>query len=242
VEQILAGSPDVYAAGETEDIDLLVSKATEYRSSDDEALYGVANMGRKEIEALSSLYSRTLDERCGRARRHVDKMPHNFIHLGWISLVAPGARIIHCVRNPLDTCLSCYFQDFSSSHPYSNNLTDLAQYYCLYVDLMTHWAGALNLPIKHVCYDQLIANPEGIAKDIFSFCDIEWRSTYLKIQESDRVVTTLSYDQVRRPIYSTSVNRWKNYASHLESLRREFSRLGREEFSWEAWCAGGVSS
>jgi tetratricopeptide (TPR) repeat protein len=242
VEQILAGSPDVYAAGETEDIDLLVSEAAAHTSNGEKSAYKGANIGAKEIEALSSRYSRILDERCGHARRHVDKMPHNFIHLGLISLVAPGARIIHCVRDPLDTCLSCYFQDFSGFHPYSNSLSDLAQYYCLYADLMTHWVGALKLPIKHVCYEQLIANPEGIAKDIFSFCDIEWRSEYLKIQETGRVVTTLSYDQVRRPIYSTSVKRWRNYASHLEPLRREFSRLGREEFSWEAWCAGSASS
>jgi tetratricopeptide (TPR) repeat protein len=238
VEQILAGSPDVYAAGETEDIDLLILRAAQKRCGGEEGPSSVANISKEEIEALSTRYVQTLDARCG-ARLHLDKMPHNFTQLGWINLIAPGARIIHCARNPVDTCLSCYFQDFAGFHPYSNDLTDLAQYYCLYINLMTHWADVLRLPIKHVCYEQLIAQPEAVSKGLFAFCGVEWQSVYLNIQQRNRVVSTLSYDQVRRPIYSASVNRWNNYVRHLEPLLNEFSRRNREGFSWERWCKGG---
>ena len=142
----------------------------------------------------------------------------NFLHLGLIQLLFPNARIIHCVRNPLDTCLSCYFQDFLGSHPYSFDLVHLGKYYNTYKKLMQHWEDVLTIPVHHFCYEDMVADPEKHSKHLVRYLDLEWDEACLKFYESRRVVVTASAEQVRKPVYSGSVNRYKNYEEYLDPL------------------------
>ena len=147
-------------------------------------------------------------------------MPHNFLHLGLINLLFPNAKVIHCNRNPLDTCLSCYIHDFTSGHDYSYDLHHLGHYYNQYQRLMKHWRSTIKLPFLDVQYEDLITDQENMTRKILAFCDLDWDDHCLRFYENKRFVNTLSYDQVRKPIYKSSVERWKFFEPHLEELKK----------------------
>ena len=146
-------------------------------------------------------------------------MPHNFLHLGLIQLLFPGARIIHCMREPMDTCLSIYFHNFNAKHAYASDLASTGEYHRRYQDIMAHWKATLSIPIMDVNYEELVADQERVSRELIEFCGLDWDDRVLQFHTSGRVVGTPSYDQVRQPIYKKSVSRWKNYAQHLAPLR-----------------------
>jgi hypothetical protein len=153
-------------------------------------------------------------------------MPHNFLHLGLISMLFPGARIVHVRRNPLDTCLSCYFQSFSAGHSYAYDLHHLGHYYKDYERLMRHWPSVIDTPLLEVEYEDLVENQEHVTRTLLDFCGLDWDDRCLRFHETDRVAATPSYNQVRKPMYASSIGRWRNYATHLEPLRRILSDSG----------------
>ncbi len=140
------------------------------------------------------------------------------MNLGLIALLFPHARIIHCVRDPRDTCLSIYFQNFGWLHRYGADLASLGSYYRRYQKLMQHWEDVLDLPILTVCYEDMVADQEAVSRKMITFCDLEWDERCLQFHKSDRHVATASYDQVRQKIYTQSTARWKNYEHHIAPL------------------------
>jgi hypothetical protein len=142
------------------------------------------------------------------------------LHLGTIALLFPMARVIHCTRDPLDTCLSCYFQEFSGDHPYAYDLANLGAYYRQYQRLMAHWGEVLDIPIFEVRYEELVREPQRVSQAMVEFCGLKWDKRCLEFYGSEHLAATASMQQVRQPIYETSVGRWKNYASYLEPLKR----------------------
>jgi hypothetical protein len=153
------------------------------------------------------------------ALRITDKLPHNFQHVGLIRLLFPKARIIHCVRNPLDTCLSCYFTNFQGQHPYMYDLTSLGLHYREYRRLMQHWRDTPGIPMFEVCYEDLVENQEEISRAMIEYCGLEWDERCLDFHRSDRHTLTASYDQVRQPMYAGSVGRWRSYEQYLQPLQ-----------------------
>ena len=145
-------------------------------------------------------------------------MPHNFEVLGVIERMLPGARIIHCTRNPVDNCVSLYFTQLNAFHGYSNNLDDLGWAYARYRELMRHWEAVCTIPILHVAYEDMVADIETEAHRILEFIGLEWDDRCLRFYETDHAVTTASVEQVRQPIYTSSVARWKRYERHLTPL------------------------
>ena len=147
-------------------------------------------------------------------------MHHYFLHLGFIAQLYPGARVIHCQRDPLDTCLSIYFHNFNVNHPYASDLQALGLYYREYERLMVHWRKNLSIPLLEISYEELVADQERISREMVDFCELDWDERCLTYYESERQTITPSYDQVRQPIYTRSVQRWKHYAAWLEPLQR----------------------
>jgi len=206
VEQILASHSGVHGAGELDHLPSLLSALPEPLTS--EALDDVA---RAYLARLPD------------APRVTDKLPHNFLWLGEISRALPGARVIHCRRDPVDTCFSCYRQNFHATHDYAASLEDLGAYWRSYDRLMAHWRAVSSepggLPMLEVDYEALVADPEGVSRTMATFVGLEWEPSMLRFHESGRVVNTASYAQVRQPIYRSSVGRADAYASHLTPLR-----------------------
>lgn len=217
VEQILACHPAVFGAGELYEIDRIIAEIAA------EGPYPrcIEAFGAERLGQLARRYLDHLDDVAGtQAVRVTDKMPGNFLHLGLITLLFPGARIIHCVRDPLDTCLSCYFRHFAEDQSYAYDLAHLGFYYRCYRSLMDHWREVIDLPVLEVRYEELVADQEAVSRAIVDFCSLDWDERCLRFYETPRTVSTASYDQVRQPMYQHSVERWRRYDRHLDPLRR----------------------
>ena len=217
-EQILASHPDVYGAGELENIELLVNKIKLKLGSDNNYPQCLDNLSSDYATETAEEHIETLSQMAPEASYIVDKMPHNFLGLAEINLLFPKATVIHCKRSSIDTCLSIYFQRFNKDHSYSNSLEILGQYYNLYADLMEHWKQTLDINFIELEYEKVIAEPEEEMRKLLDNCGIDWNPACLKFHENKRTVMTPSYDQVRRPIYSSSVAKWKKYEHQLTDL------------------------
>jgi hypothetical protein len=219
VEQILSSHPAVYGAGELKDIGELANSLPGMIGTNKPFPQNIALLTRVHLDRLATTYLDRLRELSPDALRVTDKML-GFIYLGLIELILPGARVIHCVRDPQDTCLSAYFQDFSESHPYAYDLHNLGVYYSGYRRIMNNWKNVLiNVRMMEVSYEELVRNQEAVSRRMIDFCDLPWDDRCLQFHENRRYVATASYDQVRQPMYRSSVGRWKNYERHLNKLK-----------------------
>jgi len=214
VEQILSQHPDVYAAGEIRDISNIVSRLRQEGISYPE---DVANIPQERIDYYAHQYLDRIRSFSRNARLVTNKMPSNFLYLGLINILFPGARVINCQRNTLDTCLSCYFQPFGSIL-YNHELLSIAEA-CKHKDqLMQHWRAVLSIPILDMQYEDLVNRPQENIGTLLEFCGLNWDERCLAFHTSDRIVQSASEEQVKQPIYTTSATRWKNYAPYIQPL------------------------
>jgi hypothetical protein len=212
-EQILAAHPAVFGAGEQP----FWHEAARVFDWSAPGTGAEASM----IGEFAQAYLRQLGELSADALRVVDKMPTNFKILGLIHAALPNARIIHMRRNPIDTCLSIYFQNFSVAHAYASDLEDLAHYYSEYLRLMAHWRAALpEGTILDVSYEQLVSHPEASIRKMLEFVGLPWDGRCLEFHATNRTVITASRWQVRQKISNTAVDRWRNYERFVGPLRR----------------------
>ncbi len=149
----------------------------------------------------------------------VDKMPANFIYVGLINLIFPNAKIIHCRRDPVDTCLSCYTKLFGDHQQFTYDLTELGAFYNAYKGLMDHWHALIPKDrLTIVDYEAMVDDQEGETRKLLDFLGLEWDDSCLEFHKTKRQVSTSSFAQVREPVYRTSVQRWKKYTPYLQPL------------------------
>ena len=228
VEQILASHPMVHGSGELSATDLLVTGVAELpaaREARSEYPNAVRLVDRAGAEMLAGRYLEEIGKNAGDAARITDKMPGNFLRIGLIAHLLPRAHIIHCARDPFDTCLSCFFQDFQETMSFTNGLDRLGQYYRAYERLMAHWRSVLPRPMLEVSYEALVGDPEPWCRRILEYCNLPWEDRVLRFFATERAIQTASFWQARQPIYRSSVGRWKHYRKHLAPL---FEALGRQ--------------
>lgn len=218
-EQIISMHPLVAGAGELGKITRIDSSLGFDRAGKEYAKR-VSALSPAQTRSLAKGYLADLDAVSGSARRVVDKMPHNFLHLGLIALLFPAAKIIHCRRHPLDNCVSLVTTQMDQAlHPYTADLATLGAYYREYAALMEHWQGALPLPMLESSYEALIEDVESGARRLIDFIGLEWDPACLAFHQSDQPIHTASRVQVRQPLYQTSVGRWRRYEQHLGPLK-----------------------
>jgi Flp pilus assembly protein TadD len=212
VEQILASHPTVRGAGE---LAFWPQTLSEHLAG---VLHGPPDEATRRKFATG--YLRALTERCGKnVARIVDKSLFNVDYLGVIHSVFPNARIIYVRRDPIDTCLSCYMQDFPPALNFTFDLADVAHYYRLRVRLIEHWRRALPPgTLLDVPYEELIADQEGWTRRILEFLGLSWDERSLNFHDTERSVLTASYWQVRQKVYNSSVGRWRNYKKFIGPL------------------------
>jgi len=220
VEQILASHPLVYGAGEISDMGRLVGELAQGHYGAKGYPDCFRTLDRQALNILARKYLESVQKLAPEAQRITDKMLTNFQHLGLIALLFPKARVIHCKRDPRDTCLSIYFHSFPWNNLYAHNLEHLGIYYRQYAELMEHWHNVLDIPILDIQYEELVGDQEGWTRRLVEFAGLPWDDHCLAFHKSKRPVTTMSYDQVRRPIYTSSVARWRHYQDHLGPLNR----------------------
>lgn len=219
VEQILAAHPAVHGGGELTLIHDLVAKTQRPPANLPGHLTDVGTLTRPAVERMSRSYLRDIRRLGPKAQRITDKMPHNFLNLGLITLMFPQARIIHCTRDPMDTLLSCYFQSFVGTLYFTNDLEHLGAVYRGYQRLMAHWKEVLDAAILDVPYEALVEDQEGWTRRLLDFLGLPWDDACLRYYESERITLTASIEQVRRPIYTSSIGRHRHYNAHLGPLR-----------------------
>lgn len=223
-EQILAAHSDVYAAGELDDLGSIINKFLRQSNPDISFIDHLKSLSPETINSMAEQYLDKLAGLSKSATHFTDKMPHNFYLLGYIQLLFPNARIIHCRRNPLDTCLSIYFQNFQEQHKYAKNLFDIGTHYYHYNKLMKHWNNTLSIPILEVNYEDTVLNQEEVTRKILDFCGLEWDEKCLEFYNIKRTVDTASFEQVRQKVYTKSINRWKNYEKYIDDLKEGLNR------------------
>ena len=222
IEQILDSHPQVFGCGELPDIGNLASRLPGPHGATQGYPQGVAFLSEQTCTELARHYVQRVKTLSGGADFVTDKMPQNFQFIGLLALLFPGAKIIHCLRDPLDTCLSCYFQNFrfqNTALAFSNDLSNLGHYYKQYQRLMAHWRETLGIAMLEVSYETLVADQETITRQMLAFCGLPWDEQCLKFYKSGRAATTASYNQVRQPMYRKSVQRWKRYEQYLDPLK-----------------------
>ena len=212
VEQIIASHSAVTGAGE------LGFWTNAVLTNETIARNGL--LGEPIVKQLAEDYLRVLSEKSSEALHIVDKAPVNSDYLGVIHSVFPKARIIYMRRNPIDTCLSCYFQQLLPSHSFAMDLSDLAHYYREHQRLMTHWLTVLPAgTVLEVPYEELVADQRAWTRKILDFLGLEWDARCLQFHETKRQVATASYWQVRQKMFANSVERWRNYEKFIGPLR-----------------------
>ena len=216
IEQILSNHPNVYGADEQELINQLVTK--KFKNNDTKDFFkNMVNLNINEFKDIGDEYIKKMKIISNNAAITTDKMPENFYWVGFIKLILPKSKVIHCYRNSKDNCFSLYKNHFPKSRiNYSYNLNYIVEYYNDYFDLMNFWNKSLSDFIFNIKYENLIYNLKDEISNLLKFCNLDWNDKCLNFHTNKRVIKTASDIQARSKIYTNSINSWKKYETYLE--------------------------
>jgi tetratricopeptide (TPR) repeat protein len=219
IEQILASHPAVFGAGELMLFEHALTAVGRMMPGAPRFPEMVSGFRAEHLRSLARRYLENLLPRAPAAPRIVDKMPANFHFAGLIHLALPNATIIHAVRDPLDTCVSCFSVNFTYAQSHTFDLAELGRHYLQYRALMAHWHDVLPPGrVVDVHYEELVGDLESAARRIVAACGLDWDSRCLDFHRTERPVRTTSAVQVRQPIYDSSIGRWRRYEKYLGPL------------------------
>ena len=221
VERILASHSQVRSAGEltnfaVEMMRLVRDQAAGKKLPRDALVELSADI---DFARLGEAYIESTRTITGGTRHFIDKLPLNYLYVGLIHLALPNARIVHVQRDPMDTCYAVYKNLFVDAYPFSYDLEELARYYVAYDGLMKHWHAALPDVMHAVRYEDLVSNVDSEARRLVDYCGLDWQPACLDFHKLDDASTTASAAQVRRPVYQSSVGRWRDYEQQLQPVR-----------------------
>jgi tetratricopeptide (TPR) repeat protein len=217
-EQIISSHKNVYGAGELHFIERLIKKFI--MLNDNFIVDNISEIKVDHLEKIQKEYVKSTENLGYKQKILVDKAPLNFRWIGFIKIIFPNSKIIHCNRDPMDTCFSNYKNSFgTNSLEFSYDLSDLGNYYNIYTKLMNFWSVTFPNQIYNISYENLVSNKEVEIKNLLKFCELEWDANCLLPHKNKKRVATASIEQVRNPIYKTSIKKWENYAKHLTSLK-----------------------
>jgi tetratricopeptide (TPR) repeat protein len=218
IEQILASHPAVHGAGELGDLHEVIHGAPGATSGQPFTAWA-PQLADDDFPALGESYLERVWRLSPEAACITDKMPANFFYLGMLRRMLPQAKIIHAMRDPMDSCFSCFSRLFNDTMGFAYDLDTLGRYYVRYMQLMEHWQATLpEGAILDVRYEEVVADVEGQARRMLAYCGLPWDEACLDFHKNKRPVKTASVAQVRKPIYTTSVARWQRFGPHLEPL------------------------
>ncbi|NQV87841.1 MAG: sulfotransferase, partial [Woeseiaceae bacterium] len=167
------------------------------------------------FEELGADYIAATRSRTGHTAHFVDKLPLNFLYAGSIHLALPKAKIVLLERDPMDTCYAVFKAVFESVYPFSYDLTELANYYVAYRQLIDHWQAVMPGVLHVVNYEELATEPKPVIENLLSYCGLSWEEACLKYYDNEQASTTASAVQVRDALYRTSIGKWRNYEKQL---------------------------
>jgi len=228
VERILGSHSSLISAGELDCFALAIVDAVRGRS-------GGAQLPRREMVAMSATldfaalgqdYLRRARAAYGGSGRFIDKMPLNYLYCGLIRRALPNAKIVHVTRHPMAVGYAMYQTLFKSGYPFSYDLREIGRYYVGYRRLMQHWNAVIPGGMHHVSYEDLVANQRSETRKLLEYCGLEWEERCVAFHENPAPSTTASATQVRRPVYDSSLSRWRHYEEQLADLKDEITSAG----------------
>lgn len=225
IEQMLSCHSMIGAGGELNLITERVGELSREFGPDHPYPLALQKIDCARMTSLTKEVHASMSEIDREAKVVTDKLPNNYLHLGFISLLFPGVRVIHCRRHPLDTCFSCFATRLGPQHNFANNLEHAAIAYRQYRRLMDHWRSVPGSRILDVDYEKVVDDPEAEIRRVLEFLHLPWEDSCLRFHESDRVTRTASQDQVRQPIYTTSRYRYQRFEKHLGPLREALAEF-----------------
>jgi tetratricopeptide (TPR) repeat protein len=226
VEQILSSHSEVFGAGELQAFPLAVVNAAKELCDRPIGKLDLVDLSlRIDPERLGRRYLEATRPQTGKTPRFVDKQPMNYLYAGLIGRALPRARFIVVSRDPVDSCFAMYRALFTGAYPFSYTLPELATYYAAWHRLIRHWRAVLGHRLLVVRYEDLVQRFEETARRLTEHCGLEWEERILGFHAHGRTVTTASATQVRRPVYASSVGKWRNYEEQLTPLTQSLRAL-----------------
>jgi hypothetical protein len=222
VEQILASHSQVEGTAELPNLGNIANGTGKYRPDGLAYPDTLATLTRRDFAS----YGREYLQQVARHRVlgtpfFIDKMPNNFIHVGWIKLILPNAKIINTRRHPMDSLLGVYKQLFAKGQDFTYDTLELAEFYRCYIEMMAHWHAVLPGQVLDVHYEDTVTSLEAQVRRILEFCGLEFEESCLRYYETRRAVKTASSEQVRQPIYTSALGLWKKYGDSLALWQEE---------------------
>ncbi|AQA19592.1 hypothetical protein BST95_16470 [Halioglobus japonicus] len=218
LEQVLASHSQVEGTHELSDLPHLVQSLNTRSGRGVHFPESLVTLEPARWSGLGTAYLQQTSKYRSGAAYFIDKNPNNFIYVGLLRLVLPNAKIINARRHPLDSCFGSYKQLFASGQPFSYDLMDIGEYYLLYDELMRHWHDVIPGAVLDVNYAEVVADLEGQVRRLLAYCDLPFEQGCVEFHRTERAVKTASSEQVRQPIYSSSVNLWRRYEPQLGDL------------------------
>lgn len=219
VEQVLSSHSEVFGAGELQAFPLaVINTAKQLEGRPIGKLELVERSLQMDPERLGHTYLEATRPQTGRTRHFIDKQPSNYLYAGLIGRALPRARFIVVARDPLDGCFAMYRTLFTGAYPFSYTLPELAAYYAAWHRLIRHWQTVLRDRLLLVRYEDLVRRFEPTAREMVAHCGLAWEDRISSFHSHKRPVTTASASQVRRPVYASSIGKWRNYEPYLTPL------------------------
>ena len=222
VEQIISSHPDVFGCDEQFFIPKIINE--NFKNHNMNIFFkDVVKFDKNNLKLFGEQYISKVEKISKGTFRTTDKLPANFFWIGFIKLILPNSKIIHCYRNPRDNCFSIYKNHFPGGNiNYAYTLKEIVEYYNIYLDLINYWN--VNFPkfLYNLNYENLITNSNSEIPKLINFCDLEWNKECLNFKKNNRAIHTASDVQARKNLYSSSIDSWKNYESFLSD---DFEKL-----------------
>jgi len=222
IERIITAHSDVESAGELQQFSMAIKRLVGVTAPGPLTAEAVRKACDVDVAKLGQLYMATTANMRGENPRFVDKMPVNYLYVPLIAAALPDAKIIHVVRDPMDSCVASYKQLFADAYFHSYDQSEMARHHLRYRDLMSHWRDLLGDRILDVHYEDAVSDLEPNAKKIIKFLELEWQTECVDFHLQDSAVTTASAAQVREKAHTRSIGRWKKYDSFLEPMKTVF--------------------
>jgi tetratricopeptide (TPR) repeat protein len=224
-EQILSAHPQVTPGGESPALPDAAGHLARAIGGIDRFPHDIGKATQAQVEEAAEVYRNRIESHAGTGAFVVDKLPMNYLNLGIASMILPNARVLHIVRDPMDTALSCYSNSFAPQMSFTADLEHLGHAISQQRRIMRHWSSVIDLPLLEVSYETLVGEPVSTLRRVLDFLGLPWDDALLTFHESTRVAATPSMDQVRQPINTSAVNRAAAFDRHLGPLRQALRQV-----------------
>lgn len=226
IERIISSHSQVHSAGELQQFGLAIRRLSGHQDPRRFSADFFRDASRLDSGDLGALYMKSTERVRGDTPHFIDKLPQNYLLIPLICRALPNARIVHLTRDPMDACFASYKQLFADAYLHSYDLGEMARHHCRYRRLMDVWRDRFGDRFFDVSYEAIVTDFEANARSLIRYLDLPWEDACLHFHAQDKAVATASAVQVREPVHTRSVGRWRRYEQQLQPLLETLQQGG----------------